>query len=348
MRWLYLIMGLLSGLFFGLSTPASKKLLMELNPFQLAGLLYLGASVSSLPFLFKNHKREFAGVRDLKSLKYIIGVIVFGGLAGPVLLMIGLKQANAASVAIWLNMELVATAVLGFVVFKDRLDIHSWVGVLVTLLAGVVMASQQSSAGIVAGIFVVLACICWGLDNHLTALIDAISPQTITFIKGLFAGLTNLIIGIIVAGSGVSIKYILIAILLGLVSYGISINLYVLSAQNLGATRSQLLFSTGPFWGVLFAVLFLNEPFEKYTALSLVLLGVGVLLSVHIRHGHTHHHKQITHIHFHTHKDQHHQHQHESENINDRDIGHIHLHTHDDLNHSHPHYPDLHHRHDHQ
>jgi hypothetical protein len=35
--------------------------------------------------------------------------------------MIGLKSANSMSVSIWLNMELVATALLGFFVFKESL-----------------------------------------------------------------------------------------------------------------------------------------------------------------------------------------------------------------------------------
>ena len=66
------------------------------------------------------------------------GIVFFGGFAGPLLLLAGLKTANAALVSIWLNMELVATAILGVIIFKDSLDKNTWIGVGLTVLAGIV------------------------------------------------------------------------------------------------------------------------------------------------------------------------------------------------------------------
>ena len=164
--------------------------------------------------------------------------------------MIGLKTANAMSVSIWLNMELVATAILGVLLFKDNLDRYAIIGILLTLCAGIIISSQESTSGIVSAIFILLACISWGFDNHFSAIIDGVSPQTITFVKGVFGGFTNLTIGMFLSNWQIQLNYIPAALLIGVFSYGISIVLYVTSAQNLGATRSQILFSTAPFWGI--------------------------------------------------------------------------------------------------
>ena len=110
---------------------------------------------------------------------------MFGGVLGPLFLMIGLKTANAMSVSIWLNLELAATAILGVLIFKDHLDRFAIIGVILTLCAGIIASAQESSSGLVSGVFILLACISWGFDNHFTAIIDGVSPQTITFVKGI-------------------------------------------------------------------------------------------------------------------------------------------------------------------
>src|SRR5947209_19444260 len=49
-------LGLLSALLFGAATPAGKMLLGDFTPFQLAGLLYLGAAagVAPVPGLYRS------------------------------------------------------------------------------------------------------------------------------------------------------------------------------------------------------------------------------------------------------------------------------------------------------
>jgi drug/metabolite transporter (DMT)-like permease len=345
MKSIAVMIGLFSGLLFGIATPFSKLLLTELSSFTLAGLLYLGAALIFLPYMIRNCKREFQYFRQSKEKKSILGIIILGGLLGPVFLLFGLKSANSSSVSIWLNLELAATAILGVLFFKDHLDKPAVTGVLFALAAGIIVSFQEGFSAIYSGIFVALACICWGIDNHLTALIEGASPQTITFLKGLFAGSTNLFIGLIIGGSALKPDIILPSLLIGAVSYGFSIVLYVTAAQQLGATRSQILFSTGPFWGILAALLLLGESLNIYVIISLLLLALGILFSNILIHIHNHTHIIISHIHLHTHNDGHHEHIHE--NRSNPVLPHIHLHEHNELNHTHKHFPDLHHRHDH-
>lgn len=345
MKYLAVVMGLAAGILFGIATPISKIILEKMNSFQLAGLLYLGAAIAFLPYVLKHRKREIKWIRDTNQKKAILGIIVFGGLLGPLFLMIGLKVAASSSVSIWLNMELVATAILGVVFFKDHLDKPAIIGVLLTVAAGIIVTLSDGFGSLIPAFFVTLACFSWGIDNHLTAIVDGASPKMITFIKGLFAGSTNLLIGTMIAGEGFPVLYLVLALLVGIVSYGLSIVLYVSSAQQLGATRSQILFSTGPFWGILVAFLILGEPISGYSIAAMVLLALGILFTNLLVHDHAHRHQSVAHVHLHYHDDGHHEHEHEE--AVPFATRHSHLHIHEATDHTHKHYPDLHHRHEH-
>jgi drug/metabolite transporter (DMT)-like permease len=333
---------LLAAFFFGVSTPLSKPLTAHLNAFTLAGLLYLGAGLGLLALEpFKRRKPAPEGRRFHRG--YIAGMILFGGVLGPVFLMLAIKLAPAASVSIWLNMELVATALLGALLFKDHLHRLGWASVGLTLFAGLLLSWGGGTAGFAAGGLTALACLSWGFDNHFTALIDDISPSQSTIIKGLAAGGTNLIIGLALAGALPPAVPAAKALAVGFVSYGLSITLYIASAQRLGAVRSQLIFSVSPLFGVLLSVLLLGESLSALQLVSGALLFGSVLLMLSEKHAHRHRHEALEHTHEHSHEDLHHDAHHGGEHPGP----HSHFHHHDKAVHTHPHWPDLHHRHGH-
>jgi drug/metabolite transporter (DMT)-like permease len=333
-----------SAVLFGVATPISKLLLAEMNYFQLAGLLYLGAAAGLLPFAFKKDKLDIWQI-DRRNFLRILGAMIFGGIFGPVLLLMGLKMANASSVSLWLNLELAATAVLGVVFFKDHLDLKGWLGVSGALLAGVLITFHEGHSGILAGLFVAIACISWGLDNHFTALIDALTPSQITFLKGFFAGTINFAVGVSLTTSLPSLEILGAAIGVGIFSYGVSIVLYIIAAQILGATRSQILFASAPFFGAFFSVVLLSESISLIQIVAAVILAFSIVSIILGTHSHYHLHDELEHIHMHHHDDLHHAHGHATEH---RPSKHVHMHKHKKDKHAHAHYPDLHHRHDHK
>lgn len=333
---------LIAAALFGAATPLSKILLGELAPAQLAGLLYLGAAAGLLPVVVWRGRESEPRVSRRGKLR-LIGAIAFGGVLGPLLLLIGLRLASATSVSLWLNMELVATAVLGHLFFRERLGWSGWIGVAGVTLAGAILAGAEVGSGAVAVALVTLACVCWGLDNHLTALIDGMSATRATFWKCSVAGLVNLLLGVAVQAHEASFFVTALALAVGAVSYGASIVLYVSAAQHLGATRSQLLFATAPFFGVLLSAGLLGEPLmaAQITVALLMAAGIGVVFAA--RHGHAHAHEPLAHTHAHRHDDGHHTHDHEEP----VPLIHAHWHEHEAVVHTHPHWPDLHHRHRH-
>ena len=340
-------MAVLSAALFGAATPASKLLLGAFPAFQLAGLLYLGAALGVMPLLLRS--RGIKGIKTPWSLEKknrwrLLGAIASGGILGPVFLLLGLQLASAASVSLWLNLELVATAVLGYFLFQDQLGRYGWIGVSGTVFAASLLSWGEGTAGVQAGLLVALACIAWGFDNHWTALIDGITPAESTFWKGLVAGTVNLSLGMAVQSYGGSVAVTLAGLGVGVLSYGASIVLYITSAQNLGATRSQLIFASAPFFGVAFSALAVREAISPIQVVAVSILIGSLAILFQDQHKHEHSHPTIAHEHLHRHDDSHHSHIHPGQPAS---LLHSHWHEHEAIAHAHSHLPDIHHRHQH-
>ncbi len=339
-----LVIAFLAAVLFGGATPASKVLLRALPTFQLAGLLYLGAALGVLPLIAHEGTFSWPWSLDRKTGLRLVGAISFGGVVGPVFLLFGLRLASAASVSLWLNLELIATVLLGYLVFRDQLTAYGWVAAIGTLAAATLLSASEGLAGVKAGLLVTLACFCWGLDNHLTALITGITPAQTTFWKGLVAGMVNLAIGTRLDPYTATISLTAAAIAVGILSYGISIVLYITSAQKLGATRSQIIFSSSPFLGVILAAIFLRETISVAQIVASLVIITSLAFLFFEQHAHVHHHDATAHEHWHRHDDGHHDHVFPGM---PRAIYHSHWHEHKAMTHKHAHRPDPYHRHKH-
>jgi drug/metabolite transporter (DMT)-like permease len=332
----------LSALLFGAATPASKGLAATVDPFVLAGVLYLGAALAVAPFALRRgglpRKPGRANVRRLA------GAVVAGGVVAPVLLLLGLRAAHAADVSLWMQLEVVATTVLAVVFFRENVGRRTIVGLAVAVAGGVLLAAPAGAATFGAAALVALACCGWGLDNNLVSLIDGFTPSQTTFVKGLVAGATNLTIGLALGGATPGPRDVGAALAIGAVCYGASIALYVSAAQDLGASRSQVVFASAPFVGAAISWIALGETFGVLQAVAGVVMLAGVAITLTARHTHEHAHEATTHVHAHRHDDGHHDHEHPGLPPSTR---HTHEHTHAPKRHAHPHEPDLHHRHTH-
>jgi drug/metabolite transporter (DMT)-like permease len=332
--------GLAAALLFGASTPIAKALLASLGPVTTAGLFYLGAALATSPAArgAGHHWHRATRTDRLR----LLGAILLGGGIGPVLLLMGLRHAPAASVSLWLNLETVATVGLAWALFREQTGPKVWMASALVLVAGVLLAQPNHFSAGRAALLVAAACLCWGLDNNLTALIDQFTPAQTTFAKGLCAGAVTLALGLGTEGTPTAAWPAALAT--GAIAYGWSIALYIASAQHLGAARSQMWFATAPFAGMAFSWLFLGEPVlpVQLAAAGVMALGLALLLTA--RHAHAHAHERIAHTHSHRHDDGHHIHVHAGLPPETR---HTHAHAHEPVVHDHPHEPDLHHRHEH-
>ncbi len=340
-----IVLAVLAGALFGAATPAGKYLLESLPTFQLASILYLGAALAvSLPVLKEKESNSLKRLRPGRGLK-LLSALLSGGVCGPVFLLIGLKLASAASVSMWLPLEAVFTSLLALMIFREHIGRWQWAGLAGVTLAAALLSYGEGKAGLTAIFFVTLACVCWALDNNLTSVIDEISPARITLWKGVLGGVINLSLSIFLEKQVIAWQPILIGLSVGAVSYGLSLTLYIRSAQSLGASRSQLFFATAPFWGAVTSFLFLSEPVSTAQVIALFLLIGSLIALARDKHSHEHDHEAMVHVHMHSHDDEHHNHVHQGQPAS---LKHSHWHEHEPLRHSHQHWPDLHHRHSHK
>lgn len=331
---------------FGAGTPLAKLLLSgDVSPWLLAGLLYTGSGIGL--GLFRLIRRA-GRVRITRSeLPWLGGAVFFGGLAGPVLLMLGLANMPASGASLLLNAEGVFTAVLAWVVFRENVDRRVVLG-MVAIAVGASVLSVPSTANFGSAwpaLAILGACLCWALDNNLTRKVALNDATWLAAIKGGVAGPINLVLAFIAGSALPGVANIAGAMVVGLFAYGISLVLFIIGMRGVGTARAGAYFSVAPFFGTLLA-LGLGESLTWPVVLASLLMGVGVWLHLTEVHEHLHTHQPITHQHWHVH-DRHHRHQHEPGFEVLPGVGHVHLHTHEALTHSHRHYPDAHHRHPH-
>ena len=343
------LIALASAILFGASTPLAKLLLGDgLDAGLLAGLLYLGSGLGLSTVLLG---RELSGATITEAplrradLPWLGLVVLFGGVLGPLLLMIGLSTTPASSAALLLNVEGLGTMAIAWVVFRENVDRRLLIGAFAILAGAVVLSWRGGPMGVGWGALAIVgACFAWAIDNNLTRKLSSADPVQITAIKGVVAGSVNLALALARGAALPHASAIGAAAVLGLFGYGVSLVLFVLALRQLGAARSGAYFSTAPFIGASLAILMFREPLTLQLVAAATLMGAGVWLHLSERHEHEHLHEALEHDHRHVH-DAHHQHEHAA----DDPIGepHSHPHRHTPLRHAHPHYPDLHHRHHH-
>ena len=342
----------LAALLFGASTPLAKILVGQVAPLTLAALFYLGSGVGLLACflvraLFIRRRRQDQSVAlGASDLPWLAAAIAAGGVAGPVLLMLGLAAMPASSASLLLNMEGVLTAVFAWCVFKENVDRRIALGMLFIVVAGVLLTWEQIPVfGVPRGALAILgACLCWAIDNNLTRKVCASDPLQIAGIKGLVAGAINLGIAFMLGLSLPPAPTILVAALLGFCGVGLSLVLFVLALRHLGTARTGAWFSVAPFVGAALSLLLPGEAAGSTFWLAATLMGAGLWLHWTESHAHAHQHTAMVHAHEHVH-DIHHLHQHDF--AWDGREPHAHFHRHAPLRHAHAHYPDMHHRHAH-
>ncbi|HEU0197591.1 MAG TPA: DMT family transporter [Nevskiaceae bacterium] len=278
--------GLGAAVLFGASTPLAKALLREVSPILLAGLLYLGSGIGlALIRLIRDRGWRSPALNAHKWL-WLLLAIGFGGVLGPVLLMLGLTHTPAATASLLLNLEAVMTALLAWIVFHENANRRIVLGFFLivsgALLLGIPGPAQGLEAGDVYGVLLIAgACLCWALDNNFTCKVSTSDALFIAGLKGAVAGVVNTAIGLGLGARLPDAPVVGLAMAVGLLGYGISLVLFVLALRGVGSARTGAYFSTAPFMGAAIAILAFGEhaPWMFWIAASLMAVGVWLHLT---------------------------------------------------------------------
>jgi len=333
---------------YGISAPVAKILLSRIPPTLMAALLYLGAGIGMLAvniFRLAARKSQLEAKISKRELPYVIGMIVLDS-AAPIFLMIGLTMTTAESTSLLNNFEIVATSIIAGLVFKEAIGKRLWLAIgLITIASMVLTIEDIGSLRLSLGsVFVLLAGICWGFENNCTRMLSLKDPLQIVVIKGFGSGISSLAIALILRERSGDILYLVLALSLGFVAYGLSVFFYIKAQRDLGAARTSAFYAAAPFIGVLISWILLREGITSTFMVALFIMLIGSFLAITENHRHLHRHEAIMHEHKHNHQDGHHTHTHEEAVAGE----HSHVHTHEPIEHKHAHTPDLHHRHRHR
>jgi drug/metabolite transporter (DMT)-like permease len=274
-----IFLAILAAALYALNSPFSKLLLEHMPSTLMAGFLYLGAGLGMGAIALIRTHRGLARTEERivrKDLPYVLAMILLD-VAAPILLLLGLTRTTAANASLLNNFEIVATALIALAVFGERISARLWTGIgFVT--ASCVLLTMEGTDGLrfsAGSVFVLLACICWGIENNCTRRLSSKDPLEIVLLKGIFSGLGSLIIGF-VCGERVTSLWCIVAVLaVGFVAYGLSIFFYVHAQRLLGAARTSAYYAVAPFIGTVLSLLIFRQmpTYTYFVALGVMIIG---------------------------------------------------------------------------
>ena len=277
-----ILLAVLAAALYAANSPLSKILLGYIPSTLMAGFLYIGAGLGMavIAIFRKARKKERTESRlTKKELPFTVAMIVLD-IAAPICLLFGLKSTTAANASLLNNFEIVATALIALVVFKEKISLRLWLGIIMVTASCAILSVEdvtqlQFSYG---SLFILLACVCWGVENNCTRKISSKDPLEIVLLKGIFSGLGSIIIGLCI-GERVTVLWSVFAVLgVGFVAYGLSIFFYVYAQRLLGAARTSAYYAVAPFIGTLLSLVIFRE-LPRYTYfIALGIMAVGAWL----------------------------------------------------------------------
>ena len=167
-----ILFAILAATLYAINSPLSKIMLDFMSPTLMAGFLYLGAGLGMVVIaLIRKVKGGLNSEQKLTKaeLPFVLGMILLDIIA-PICLLVGLNATTAANASLLNNFEIVATAIIALLVFKEQISSRLWLGILFVTLSCVILSfedfsSLQFSFG---SLFILLACVCWGFENNCT------------------------------------------------------------------------------------------------------------------------------------------------------------------------------------
>lgn len=265
----------LSAILFAVCVPFAKLLGLHVSSAIMGGLLYLGAGLGLLiTFVLKGSKPDLYLTK--KEFPYIFAMVLLD-ISAILFLMFGISKTTGANASLLGNFELVATSLAALLIFKEAISKRLFSAILLITLAGIILTFEGSGSFVfnIGSVLVLLSYACWGFENNCTRMLSKKDIRQITIIKGCFSGFGGLLTAFLIGETLPEIKWIFLTLILGFLSYGISVSLYIYAQRFLGAAKTGAIFSGAPFFGVLFSLLLLGEKplLQFYIALVIMIIA---------------------------------------------------------------------------
>lgn len=292
------IFAVLAAALYAINIPLSKLLLEHVPPTMMAAFLYLGAGGGLM--LYGLCEKRFGKGKPQKrltkkELPYTVAMVILD-IAAPILLMLGIARTNSGNASLLNNFEIVVTSIIALVVFKEVISKRLWSAIVLVTVASAILSFEGGNAFVFneGSLLVLGACCCWGMENNCTKMISNKSSVEIVTIKGCFSGLGSLITALLLGETLPEWKWLIVVLVLGFVSYGLSIHFYIQAQKHLGAAKTSAYYSIAPFLGVAFSMLLLGERPDLRFYIALIIMVISTVLmvkdTIELQHTHEHEH----------------------------------------------------------
>lgn len=264
-------------LVWGLNFVAAKWGLEQFPPILMIALRFAIVAILLLPFV-KMPRDKMAGIL---ALSFTLGGVHFG------LMFTGLRDLDASAAAIATQLQVPFAAIIAAVVLKDTLGWRRIAGMAIAFIGIVIMAGEPRFSDDLTPLFMVIAAtFMWAVANIQIKKLGAVDGFALNAYLGLLATPQLLLASALLETGQIeairqadwlgwlSVAYM--AILVTLVSYALWFRILRRYPVNLAMPFTLLV----PVFGVLSAVLLLNEPLGWRVVLGGIATIAGVAIIV--------------------------------------------------------------------
>lgn len=335
-----LLLAVLSALLYSLSIPISKVLLEHIDPLMLAAALYGGAGLGVAVWygvdalVAGKHKRTHTQCADaeypssvqtqsslcVSDIWCVLAMVVLN-IASPILLLFGIQLSSASSASLLSNFEIVATALFAFLLLREHMSRKFIIALALITCSSIILSVQVDGVPEFSwgSLLIVLATMCWGLENICTRALASKNTFQVVIVKGLACGAGALALALFFRAPLPSAVILASSLIVGFLSYGVSIFLYIRAQDVLGAAKTSACYAVAPFIGAACSMLIMRERCDAFFLIAAFIMLFGSILVVYDtivrRHVHVHTHTitcdvngthqviTITHEHSHYHLD---------------------------------------------
>lgn len=271
---------LFSAVTYAICIPCIKLLDGYIPPVMTGAFLYLGAGLGlSITSIFKHSDARLLLTK--KEFPFMVATVVLD-ISAVTFLVSGISRTESANAALLGNFELVATSVFAYFIFKECISKKLLTAIILITFASIILTFEGKSGLIFnsGSVFVLLSCLCWGMENNCTKIMSIKDTRQITFIKGCFTGLGSLVISMLIGEVFPEAKYILLTLILGFISYGISVCMYIYAQRLSNAPKTGAFYSSAPFIAVLLCLILLGERPDIRFYISLPIMIAGTYFAI--------------------------------------------------------------------
>jgi drug/metabolite transporter (DMT)-like permease len=175
----------------------------------------------------------------------------------------------------------VATAVIALLFFGEAIGKRLWSAIILITLSSILLTLDTAEGvSFSCGSLLVLgATICWGVENNCTRQIADKDPLQIVMVKGVVSGLGALVVALVIGEKLASVEWIVATMLLGFLSYGLSIYYYTYAQRVIGAARTSAYYAVAPFIGAVLSMLILGERPDMFFFIALVIMFADAFIA---------------------------------------------------------------------